>query len=74
MQWVGVVINFITTDSYANSISATVGSNTTKGITLKIHRNIDNHSISVIADGNTVRWHIGGTIRNRRRTDLMQTT
>ena len=48
---VGGVINFITTDSYANSISATVGSNNTKGITLKIHRNIDNHSISVIADG-----------------------
>ena len=48
---VGGVINFITTDSYANSISATVGTNNTKGITLKIHRNIDNHSISVIADG-----------------------
>jgi vitamin B12 transporter len=48
---VGGVINFITTDSYANSISATVGSNNTKGITLKIHKNIDNHSISVIADG-----------------------
>ena len=48
---VGGVINFITTDSYANSISATVGSNNTKGLTLKIHRNIDNHSISVIADG-----------------------
>lgn len=48
---VGGVINFITTDSYANSISATMGSNNTKGITLKIHRNIDNHSISVIADG-----------------------
>ena len=48
---VGGVINFITTDSYANSISATVGSNNTKGITLKIHRNIDNHSISFIADG-----------------------
>ena len=48
---VGGVINFITTDSYANSISATVGSNNTKGITLKIHRNIDNHSVSVIADG-----------------------
>jgi vitamin B12 transporter len=48
---VGGVINFITTDSYANSISATVGSNNTKGITLKIYKNIDNHSISVIADG-----------------------
>ena len=48
---VGGVINFITTDSYANSISATVGSNNTKGITLKIHRNIDNHSISIVADG-----------------------
>ena len=48
---VGGVINFITTDSYANSISTTVGSNDTKGITLKIHRNIDNHSVSVIADG-----------------------
>ena len=48
---VGGVINFITTDSYANSISTTVGSNNTKGITLKIHRNIDNHSISMIADG-----------------------
>ena len=48
---VGGVINFITTDSYANSISATLGSNNTKGITLKVHRNIDNHSISIIADG-----------------------
>ena len=48
---VGGVINFITTDSYANSISTTVGSNNTKGITLKIHRNIDNHSVSVVADG-----------------------
>ena len=48
---VGGVINFITTDSYANSISTTVGSNNTKGITLKIHRDIDNHSISMIADG-----------------------
>jgi len=50
---VGGVINFITTDSYANSISTTVGSNNTKGITLKIHRDIDNHSISRIADGTT---------------------
>ena len=48
---VGGVINFITTDSYANSISTTVGSNNTKGITLKIHRDIDNHSVSMIADG-----------------------
>ena len=48
---VGGVINFITTDSYANSISATMGSNNTKGITLKVHKNIDNHSISIIADG-----------------------
>ena len=48
---VGGVINFITTDSFANSISTTVGSNNTKGITLKIHRDIDNHSISIIADG-----------------------
>ena len=48
---VGGVINFITTDSYANSISTTVGSNNTKGITLKIHRNIGNHSVSVTADG-----------------------
>ena len=48
---VGGVINFITTDSYANSISTTVGSNNTKGITLKIHKDIDNHSISIIADG-----------------------
>ena len=48
---VGGVINFITTDSYANSISTTVGSNNTKGITLKVHKNIDNHSISIIADG-----------------------
>ena len=50
---VGGVINFITTDSYANSISMTTGSNNTKGLTLKIHRNIDNHSVSVIADGTT---------------------
>ena len=50
---VGGVINFITTDSYANSISTTTGSNNTKGLTLKIHRNIDNHSFSVIADGTT---------------------
>ena len=50
---VGGVINFITTDSYANSISATVGSNDTKGLTLKIHKYIDNHSISIIADGTT---------------------
>ncbi len=48
---VGGVINFITTDSYANSISGTVGSNNTKGITLKIHRDINNHSISFAADG-----------------------
>ena len=48
---VGGVINFITTDSYANSISTTWGSNNTKGITLKVHKNIDNHSISMIADG-----------------------
>ncbi len=48
---VGGVINFITTDSYANSMSFTTGSNDTKGITLKIHRKIDNHSISLIADG-----------------------
>ena len=48
---VGGVINFITTDSYANSISTTVGSNNTKGITIKVHRDIDNHSISMIADG-----------------------
>ena len=33
---VGGVINFITTDSYANSISTTTGSNNTKGLTLKI--------------------------------------
>ena len=50
---VGGVINFITTDSYANSISTTTGSNNTKGLTLKIHRNIDNHSVSVIADSTT---------------------
>jgi len=50
---VGGVINFITTDNYANSISATVGSNDTKGITLKISQNKDNHSISVVADGTT---------------------
>jgi len=48
---VGGVINFITTDSYANSISMTTGSNNTKGLTLKLHRNIDNHSVSIIADG-----------------------
>ena len=48
---VGGVINFITTDSYANSISTTIGSNSTKGITLKIYQNKDNHSISMIADG-----------------------
>jgi len=48
---VGGVINFITTDSYANSISMTTGSNNTKGITLKISQNKDNHSISVVADG-----------------------
>jgi len=48
---VGGVINFITTDSYANSISTTWGSNNTKGITLKIHKDINNHSISIIADG-----------------------
>ncbi len=48
---VGGVINFITTDSYANSISLTSGSNNTKGLTLKIHKNINNHSISVVADG-----------------------
>ena len=48
---VGGVINFITTDSYANSISTTVGSNNTKGLTLKLHRNIGNHSISLVADG-----------------------
>ena len=48
---VGGVINFITTDSYANSISTTVGSNNTRGITLKVHKDIDNHSISIIADG-----------------------
>ena len=47
---VGGVINFITTDSYANNISTTMGSNETKGLTLKIHRDIDNHSISIIAD------------------------
>ena len=50
---VGGVINFITTDSYANSISATTGSNNTKGITLKIYQNKDNHSISIVADGTT---------------------
>ena len=50
---VGGVINFITTDSYDNSISATVGSNDTKGLTLKIHKYVDNHSISIIADGTT---------------------
>ena len=50
---VGGVINFITTDSYANSISTTLGSNNTKGITLKIHRDVNNHSISIIADGTT---------------------
>jgi len=38
---VGGVINFITTDSYANSISLTTGSNNTKGLTLKIHKNIN---------------------------------
>ena len=48
---VGGVINFITTDSYANSISMTAGSNNTKGLTLKLHKNIDNHSVSIIADG-----------------------
>ncbi len=48
---VGGVINFITTDSYENSISTTIGSNNTKGITLKIHEDIDNHSISLILDG-----------------------
>tara|TARA_Y100000592_G_C5477933_1_gene323501 strand:- start:2783 stop:4651 length:1869 start_codon:yes stop_codon:yes gene_type:complete len=48
---VGGVINFITTDSYENSISTTIGSNNTKGITLKIHEDIDNHSVSVILDG-----------------------
>ena len=48
---VGGVINFITTDSYANSISTTFGSNNTKGLTLKLHRNINNHSISLVADG-----------------------
>jgi vitamin B12 transporter len=48
---VGGVINFITTDSYANSISMTTGSNNTKGITLKIAQNKDKHSISVVADG-----------------------
>ena len=32
---VGGVINFITTGSYENSISTTIGSNNTKGITLK---------------------------------------
>ena len=48
---VGGVINFITTDSFVNSISTTVGSNNTKGITLKVHKDIDNHSISIIADG-----------------------
>ena len=50
---VGGVINFITTDSYANSVSATLGSNNTKGITLKISQNKNNHSISVVADGTT---------------------
>ena len=50
---VGGVINFITTDSYANSISTTLGSNNTKGVTLKIHRDVNNHSISIIADGTT---------------------
>ena len=34
---VGGVINFITTDSFANSISTTVGSNNTKGITTSYH-------------------------------------
>lgn len=48
---VGGVINFITTDSYANSISTTMGSNNTKGLTLKIHRDIDNHSLSLVIDG-----------------------
>ena len=48
---VGGVINFITTDSYANSVSVTAGSNNTKGLTLKLHRIVDNHSISIIADG-----------------------
>jgi len=48
---VGGVINFITTGSYENSISTTIGSNNTKGITLKIHEDIDNHSVSVILDG-----------------------
>ena len=48
---VGGVINFITTDNYANSISTTLGSNNTKGITIKVHRDIDNHSISIVADG-----------------------
>ena len=50
---VGGVINFITTDSYENSISATTGSNDTKGLTLKVHKFINNHSISIIADGTT---------------------
>ena len=48
---VGGVINFITTDSYANSVSVTAGSNNTKGLTLKLQRIVDNHSISIIADG-----------------------
>ena len=48
---VGGVINFITTDSYENSISTTIGSNNTKGVTVKIHEDIDNHSVSVIVDG-----------------------
>lgn len=48
---VGGVINFITTDSYENSISTTIGSNNTKGFTIKIHRDIDNHSISLVTDG-----------------------
>ena len=50
---VGGVINFITTDNYANSISATIGSNKTKGLTLKLHKSVKNHSISLIADGTT---------------------
>jgi len=48
---VGGVINFITTDSYENSISTTIGSNNTKGVTVKIQEDIDNHSVSVILDG-----------------------
>ncbi len=50
---VGGVINFITTGKYENSISTTIGSNNTKSLTLKVHKYINNHSISFTADGTT---------------------